>query len=87
MSRTVRTTGTVTFLELALDAAGNLDRLALDFDDTCGGRVTPGSIRYRSTVPLRRGAYGAGTQPAPLFQPAKTLARAFTPLRSAAVLE
>jgi len=43
----------VTVLELALDAAGNLDRLALDFDDTCGSSVTLGSIRYRSTVPLR----------------------------------
>ncbi|TQK10712.1 Ig-like domain-containing protein [Herbaspirillum sp. SJZ107] len=49
----VRNTGTVTVLELALDAAGNLDRLALDFDDTCGGSVTLGSIRYRSSVPLR----------------------------------
>ena len=49
----VRNTGTVTVLELALDAAGNLDRLAMDFDDTCGSTVTLGSVRYRSAVPLR----------------------------------
>lgn len=49
----VRNTGTVTVLELALDAAGNLDRLALDFDDTCGSSITLGSIRYHSSVPVR----------------------------------
>src|SRR6185503_4013397 len=45
-------TGTVTFLDYAQDAEGNLERLALDFDDTCDQTVTLGSIRYHSAVPI-----------------------------------
>jgi hypothetical protein len=49
-------TGSFSILEYALDGAGNVARLALDFDDTCGapGVVTQGSIRYHSGVPVRR---------------------------------
>jgi hypothetical protein len=46
-------TGTVSFLDYAQGADGSLERLALDFDDTCGTTVTVGSIRYRSTIPIR----------------------------------
>jgi len=47
-------TGTVTFLDYAQDAEGNLERLALDFDDTCETTtVTQGSIRYHSAIPIR----------------------------------
>jgi len=46
-------TGTVSILDYAQDADGNLERLALDFDDTCDTTVTRGSIRYRSTMPVR----------------------------------
>jgi len=46
-------TGTVSFLDYAQGADGSLERLALDFDDTCGTTVTKGSIRYRSTIPIR----------------------------------
>jgi hypothetical protein len=46
-------TGTVKILDYALDASGNLDRLALDFDDTCGLNYTQGSIRYHSALPVR----------------------------------
>jgi hypothetical protein len=46
-------TGTVSFLDYAEGADGSLERLALDFDDTCGTTVMVGSIRYRSTIPIR----------------------------------
>lgn len=46
-------TGTVKILDYALDASGNLDRLALDFDDVCGLTYTQGSIRYHSALPVR----------------------------------
>lgn len=46
-------TGTVTFLDYAQDAEGNLERLALDFDDNCDQTVMLGSIRYHSAVPIR----------------------------------
>jgi hypothetical protein len=46
-------TGTFKVLDYALDASGNLDRLALDFDDSCGVTYTQGSIRYHSAVPVR----------------------------------
>jgi len=49
----VGNTGTVKILEFALDASGKLDRLALDFDDTCGLNYTQGSIRYHSALPVR----------------------------------
>ena len=44
--------GTLSIRDYALDAAGNLDRLALDFDDQCGTLVTSGSIRYHSAIPV-----------------------------------
>lgn len=46
-------TGTVSFLDYAQGADGSLERLALDFDDTCGTTVTLGSIRYHSAIPIR----------------------------------
>jgi hypothetical protein len=48
--------GTLAILDIALDQAGNLARLALDFDDSCSstGTVTQGSIRYHSALPLRQ---------------------------------
>lgn len=47
-------TTSFTILEFALDGAGQLARLALDFDDVCSGTTTQGSIRYRSALPLRQ---------------------------------
>lgn len=47
-------TTSFTILEFALDGAGQLARLALDFDDLCGATATQGSIRYRSALPLRQ---------------------------------
>ena len=48
--------GTLAILDYALDQAGKLTRLAIDFDDTCApsGVVTQGSIRYHSALPLRQ---------------------------------
>lgn len=46
-------TGTVSFLDYAQAPDGSLERLALDFDDTCGTTVTLGSIRYHSAIPIR----------------------------------
>lgn len=52
----IGSTGNFTILDIALDPAGNLARLALDFDDNCGttGIATQGSIRYQSALPLRQ---------------------------------
>jgi hypothetical protein len=47
-------TGSFTVLDYALDASGNVARLALDIDDTCGTTVTQASIRYHSTIPVRQ---------------------------------
>jgi hypothetical protein len=47
-------TGSFSILDYALDADGNLARLAMDFDDTCGGTVTQGSVRYHSALPIRQ---------------------------------
>lgn len=48
--------GSFSILDYALDSAGNVTRLALDFDDTCGdtGVATHGSIRYHSAIPMRQ---------------------------------
>jgi hypothetical protein len=46
-------TGTLSILEYATDADGNVVRLAADYDDTCATYVSQGSIRYHSAVPLR----------------------------------
>jgi hypothetical protein len=46
-------TGSFTILDYALDASGNVSRLAMDLDDTCGTTVTHVSIRYHSTLPVR----------------------------------
>lgn len=47
-------TGSFSILDYAVDDAGNVLRLALDFDDLCGGAATQGSIRYRSTMAPRQ---------------------------------
>jgi hypothetical protein len=51
----IGSTGNLSILEFALDQSGNLARLAVDVDDSCGatGVVTLASIRYHSTLPLR----------------------------------
>jgi hypothetical protein len=47
-------TGNFSVLDYALDTSGNVARLAMDFDDTCGTTVTQGSIRYHSAIPVRQ---------------------------------
>jgi hypothetical protein len=48
--------GYLSILDIALDPAGKLTRLAVDVDDTCGptGVATQASIRYHSALPLRQ---------------------------------
>jgi hypothetical protein len=46
-------TTSFTILDFALDSADKLARLALDFEDSCSGTITQGSIRYQSAIPLR----------------------------------
>lgn len=47
--------GQLAVLDYAEDSTGFLLRLALDFETSCsGGAITTGSIRFNSSVPLRR---------------------------------
>jgi hypothetical protein len=50
----VANTGSISILDYALDPSGNVLRLAMDLDDTCGTTVTQVSIRYHSAVPVRQ---------------------------------
>jgi hypothetical protein len=47
-----RTIGSMTILEIARDASGNVTKLAVDFVTRCDlGSPTYGSVRYNSTIP------------------------------------
>lgn len=50
----IGSSGSFSVLDYALDASGNVTRLALDVDDTCDTTVTRASIRYHSTLPVRQ---------------------------------
>lgn len=53
-SDTPSASGQIVVSEFVADANGKVSRLALDFDETCGGATgTSGSIRYNSTLPTR----------------------------------
>lgn len=45
--------GVVSVLDIGFDAAGELQRLAVEFDDSCDGVRTHGSIRFNNDAPLR----------------------------------
>lgn len=44
--------GTVTVLDVAFDGAGELERLSVEFDESCDGLLTHGSIRFNNSAPL-----------------------------------
>ncbi len=46
--------GKLSVLDYAIDGAGTVTRLAIDFEETCDSTVTTfGSVRYNSALPLR----------------------------------
>jgi hypothetical protein len=45
--------GLVNVLDIGFDAAGELQRLAVEFDEFCDGVQTHGSIRFNNALPLR----------------------------------
>jgi hypothetical protein len=40
-------------LDFAADSSNTIVRVAIDFEETCAGVVTAGSIRFGTSLPLR----------------------------------